>query len=142
MSFAYKGGAVVETAVGALDAYAGVTNEALKAAHAWEEEIIKDASGLAATWVPRDEHVILDVTVKLTGASVAAAKAASIFLAPYAPVVLSGFDLSWMNATWQYIGGTAIDLSDSKHGGATIKLRKYANSAQQTAATTAVTYLA
>jgi len=139
MALTYKGKATVETAVGALDAYAGVTNESLKAAQAWEEEVIKDAEGKDASWVPRNEHIILDVTVKLTGASIAAAKAAAIFLAPYAAVVLSGFDLAWMNATWQYIGGSSIDLSDAKHGGATIKLRKYADAAQQTAATTTAT---
>ena len=139
MSLTYKGKALVETAVGALDAYAGVTNESLKAAHAWEEEIVKDDSGKDMSWVPRNEHVILDVTVKLTGASISAAKSAAVFLAPYAAVVLSGFDLSWMNATWQYIGGSSIDLADVKHGGATVKLRKYADAAQQTAATTTAT---
>ena len=139
MAITYKGKAAVESAVGALDAYAGVTNEALKAAQAWEEETIKDAEGKDCTWVPRNEHITLDITLKLTGASITAAKSAAVFLAPYAAVVLSGFDLAWMNATWQYIGGAAIDLTDSKHGGATIKLRKYADNAQQTAATTTAT---
>lgn len=139
MALTYKGKATVETAVGAMDAYAGVTNETVRAAQNWDEETVKDAEGKDQTWVPRNEHITLDVTVKLTGASIAAAKAAAVFLAPYAAVVLSGFDLSWLNATWQYIGGAAIDLSDAKYGGATIKLRKYADAAQQTAATTTAT---
>jgi len=135
----YKGKAVVESAVGALDAYAGVTNESVRALQNWEEEVVKDDRGRDMTWIPRNEHILLDVTVKLTGASQAAAKAAAVFLAPYAPVVLSGFDLGWLNATWQYVGGATIDLSDTKAGGSTIKLRKYANAAQQTAATTTAT---
>lgn len=139
MALTYKGKATVETAVGALDAYAGVTNETVRAAQAWEEEVIKDAEGKDQTWVPRNEHITLDVTVKLTGTSIAAAKAAAVFLAPYAAVILSGFDLSWLNATWQYVGGSTIDLTDVKAGGATIKLRKYADAAQQTAATTTAT---
>ncbi len=139
MAITYKGKATVESAVGDLDAYAGVTNEALKAAQNWDEEVVKDEEGKDQTWVPRNEHIMLDVTIKLTGSSIAAAKAASVFLAPYAAVVLSGFDLAWLNATWQYVGGSAIDLTDAKYGGATIKLRKYADAAQQTAATTTAT---
>jgi hypothetical protein len=137
MSLACKGKAIVETSVGALSAYAGVTNESVKATHAWDEELVKDDTGKTMTWVPRDEHVILDVQVKLTGASFSAANSAAIFLAPYAKCTLSGMDLSWMNADWQYIGGASIDLSDTKHGAATIKLRKYADGTQNTASTTA-----
>ncbi len=139
MALTYKGKAIVETAVGALDGYAGVTNESLKAAQDWVEEVIVDAEGKDMTWVPRNEHVILDVEIKLTGSSIANAKASGVFLAPYAAVVLSGFDLSWMNATWQYIKGSSISLADLKHGSATIKLRKYADAAQQTSATTTAT---
>lgn len=139
MALTYKGKAVVETAVGAMDAYAGVTNESVRASQNWDEEVVKDAEGKDQTWVPRNENITLDVTVKLTGSSIAAAKAASVFLSPYAAVVLSGFDLSWLNATWQYVGGSAIDLSDTKYGGATIKLRKYADATQQAAATTTAT---
>lgn len=139
MAITYKGMATVESAVGAMDLYAGVTNESLKSAQAWDEEVIKDAEGKDQTWVPRNEHITLDVTVKLTGSSIAAAKAAAVFLDPYSAVVLSGFDLAWLNATWQYVGGSSIDLTDTKGGGATIKLRKYKNAAQQTAATTTAT---
>jgi len=134
-TLAYKGKALVETVVGAMDAYAGVTNESLKANHAWDEETVKSDQGKDQSWVPRNEHIIIDVQVKLTGASIAAAQSAAVFLAPYAPVVLSGFDLAWLNATWQYIGGSSIDLSDTKRGGATIKLRKYADETQQASAT-------
>lgn len=139
MALTYKGMATVETCVGAMDGYAGVTNESARAAQNWEEEVIKDDEGKDQTWVPRNENITLDVTVKLTGSSIANAKAAAVFLSPYAAVVLSGFDLSWLNATWQYIGGSTIDLTDVKYGGATIKLRKYADAAQQTAATTTAT---
>ncbi len=139
MSLAWKGKGLVETAAGALDVDAYVTFESLKANHAWEEEIVKDAAGADAAWVPRNEHIILDVNVKLAADTIAHAKAGGAFLAPYAAVVFSGGDLSFMNATWQYIGGASIDLSDAKHGSKVLKLRKYADSAQNTAAVTAAT---
>ena len=134
-----KGKAIVETSVGAMDVYAGVTNEQLQAAHAWESEEIKDDKGFDMTWIARNENFTMSVEIKLTGASKAAAATAAVFLAPYAAVTLSGFTLSWMNAVWQYVGGTTINLSASKHGTANIKLRKYADATQNTASHTDAT---
>ncbi len=131
-----KGKALVEGVAGAMDLYAYVTNESLKAAQQWDEETAANDQGAVMSWVPRNERIELDVTVKLSGDTIAHAKSGAAFLAPYAAVVLTTFDLTWLNATWQYIGGSTIDLADSKHGMATVKLRKYADSTQQTAATT------
>lgn len=141
------GKAAVTTTAGSMDLYANVTIQGVKGSQTWATEEVQDFEGFDAAWLARNEHVEIKVNVKLTGTSKANAIAGATFLLPLSAVVLSGFDLPWLNAAgisgprytgnWQLREGTAIDLTNDKTGGAEITLRKYADPTQNTAATTA-----
>jgi hypothetical protein len=140
------GTAVVITSAGALAAYAAITIKNAKGNQEFEVEDIKDFAGFDQTAVGRNTFVTLHVTIALTGASKAAAIANGAFLLALSPVVLTGFDLPWINTSgdaagnyignWQYRSGASIDLSQDKSGGAEIVLRKYQNSTQNALLTT------
>lgn len=134
-----RGIAKVTTTSGALDAYAGITTQSLKAKHNWENAMVKDAAGFEIGWDGRNSHIIITVNFKLTAASVAAAIANGAFLLEFAEVTLSGFDLPWLNAAgvggfytghWCYFEGGSIDLSNTEPGGAEINLRKFKDPTQ------------
>lgn len=139
------GKATVITTAGALDAYASITIGNVKGDHTWEPEEVKDFEGFDQSWLARNEHINISISVKLTGASKVLAIANGAFLVPYSAVTLSGFDLPWLNTTgvggkytgtWQYREGGSLDLVNTGVGGMEIKLRKYADPTQNTAATT------
>lgn len=141
-----NGKASVITTAGALDAYASVTIQGIKGDHNFSVEEIQDFGGFDQTWLARNEHINIKLSLKLTGASKAAAISNGAFLVPLSAIALSGFDLPWLNATgvggkytgsWQYREGSSIDLSNDKVGGSEINARKYADPTQNTAATTA-----
>ena len=139
------GKAALITTAGAIDAYANVTLESVRADHAWDEEVIKDFAGFDESWIARNAHIMIACTIKLTGAGKAAAITNGAFLLPNALVTLSGFDCPWLNITgvagiftggWQYYKGGSIDLRNDRVGGLDLPLRKYADPTQNTASTT------
>lgn len=142
-----NGQAVVITASGLMDVYVNINIQGIKGSHNAEFEEVKDFEGFDASWLARNEHIEMDVQVKLTAASKVAAALNGAFMKLLSAVLFTQADLNWINATglpdgrytgkWQYRGGSDIDLSADKTGGMTIKLRKYADAAQNLAATTA-----
>lgn len=142
-----NGQAVVITASGAMNVYASINIQNIKGSHNFATEEIQDFEGFDATWLARNEYIEMDVQVKLTGASKALAAANGAFMVPLSAVAFTNADLNWINATglpngtytgnWQYRSGGDIDVNNDKPGGMTIKLRKYANAAQNTQATSA-----
>lgn len=141
-----NGLASVITTAGTLAAYASITIQGVKGDHDFDTEELKDFAGFDQTWLARNEHINLKLSLKLTGASKALAIGNAVFLVPLTAVVLSGFDLPWLNAAgvggkytgnWQYRSGGSIDLMNDKTGGSEVNLRKYADPTQNTAATTA-----
>jgi hypothetical protein len=137
-----RGIAKIQTTAGALDAYVGIAIQTLKAKHAWDAQSVKDNAGFEFGWDARNTHIIITINAKLTAASQAVAVTNGAFLAELAEVVLSGFDLPWLNTTgvggfytghWCYHEGGSIDLSNEQPGGIEISLRKYKDPAQNTA---------
>lgn len=133
------GQARVQTTAGALDAFAGVAIQTLKAKQNWNSQEVKDFGGFEFAWDARNTHIIITVAFKLTAASVAQAVANAAFLAEFAQVNLSGFDLPWLNATgvggkytgaWCYFEGGSIDLSNEMPGGMEVQLRKFKDPTQ------------
>ena len=137
-----KGTAKIETTAGSLDAFVGVAIQTLKAKQGWDAQNVKDFAGFEFGWDARNTHIIITVSFKLTAASQAVAVTNGAFLAEYAQVALSGFDLPWLNTTgvggvytgnWCYHEGGSIDLSNEQPGGMEISLRKFKDPTQNSA---------
>lgn len=134
-----RGKARVLTASGTYDAWAQVSTQSLSGKHNWDGSNIKDAAGFENAWDARNANIVISVSLILTGASKAAAIANAAFLEEYDEVVLSSFDLPWLNATgvggyftgsWCYHEGGTIDLSNERPGGMNISLRKFKDPTQ------------
>jgi len=139
-------GCVITTA-GTVDVYAAASIQGTKGQQQWTTEIVQDFGGFDAAWLARNEFIELSLTLKLTAVSRAAANLSAVFMLPFATITLSGFDLDWINVAgvsgrytgaWGYIEGGSIDLNNGAVGGVEIKVRKYANAAQNTAFLTTV----
>ncbi len=127
-----RGKANVDGVVGTLTLIVYPVQQSAKSQQQWDEEIVKDVSGFDAAWIARNEHRLMDFAFKLLGDTAANAKAGGAFVAAFATVTLSGFDLSEFNGTYQNISGAEIDLGNTKVGDFSTKFRKYADSTQNT----------
>ena len=134
-----RGKARVEGVVGSLDVVTYPVAQSGKQTFNFDEDIVKDNIGFAAAWSARDHHRLNDFAFKLLGDTAAHAKTGAAMLAAFATVTLSGFDVADMNGAYQNISGQEIDLGNTKVGDMMLKLRRYDDSTQNTAATTAPT---
>lgn len=137
-----RGVAKIETTAGTLDAFVGIAIQTIKAKQQWDAQNVKDFAGFEFGWDARNTHIITTINFKLTAASQAVAITNAAFLAEYAAVALSGFDLPWLNATgvggvytgnWCYHEGGSIDLSNEQPGGMEINIRKFKDPTQNAA---------
>lgn len=131
-----RGKATVDGIVGSIDVVVYPLQQSGKLTQNFEEEVGKDVKGFDAWWLARNEHYLADFGFKIVGDTLANAKAGGVFLAPFATVTLSGFDLTTFNGAYQNVSGADIDLSNVKVGELALKLRRYTDAAQNTAATT------
>lgn len=127
-----RGKAVVEGVDGALDVVVYPVQQSAKATQNWDAEELKDEGGFDMAWLSRNHHYLNDHAFKIVGDTAAHAAAGGVFLAPWATVTISGFDLAQFNGTYQNISGAEIDLGNTKVGDLMLKLRKYADSTQNT----------
>lgn len=102
----------------------------------FEEEVIKDQHGFDTAWLARNQHTMADLGMKIVGASVATITSQTWPLAPYATVTLTGFALSTINGSYQYLTGADANFNFDKVAEATFKLRKYADPTQNALAVT------
>lgn len=131
-----RGKASVEGIPGSIDLVVYPVAQSGKMTMNFEEEVVKDVHGFDAAWLARNTHYLLDFAFKLLGDTQAHAVSGGVFIAPFATVTLSDFDLAAFNGTYQNISGQEIDLGNTKVGDLNTKFRKYDNSDQNTAATT------
>ncbi len=133
-----RGKASVEGIPGSIDVVVYPLAQTAKLAQNFTEEIIFDIHGFAAAWLARDTHYLADFGFKLLGDTQLHAVAGGAFLAPFATVTLSGFDLGAFNGTYQNISGAEIDLGNTKVGDLALKLRRYDDATQNTLSQTQV----
>lgn len=131
-----RGKASIEGVAGAIDLVVYPVKQTVRHSQNWEEEIVKDERGFDAAWLSRNHHKLMDAAFKLLGATAANAASGGAFIAPLATVVLTAFDLTEMNGSYQNISGAEIDLGNTKVGDFMLKFRKYDDSTQNTAAIT------
>jgi hypothetical protein len=112
--------------------------ESMKFTHNFEEDIIKDEQGNDAAWRAFNEKYEGDLAMRLvmTGSpsTFANAKALAAALTPYAIVAISGCDIAAWNTSYQVITGSDIGLTNNTAGSMSWKLRRYADSTQNTLA--------
>ncbi len=135
-SVTVRGKAVVEGFDITFDVVLYPVQQTGKMTQNFEEEIIKDPHGFDVSWLARNEHEMFDIGLKLLGDTHAHALAGAAFLAPLAVVTVSGAAVSLLNTTYQVVSGGDIDLGNTKVGDFNLKLRKYADSTQNTLAAT------
>lgn len=136
-----KGKAIIEAIVGGVPTniavWAAILPQSQDATQNWDEEIIKDGQGYDASWLARNLNKVRSMTIKPTAASKAAAKLATVFLSPFAKITFSGSDSTEFDGDWQYLSGAKIELKNDSSATLTFSCKKYDDSTQNTASTTA-----
>jgi hypothetical protein len=131
-----RGKASVSGIAGTMDVILYPVMQTAKFSHKIDLKVVQDAQGDDAAWKWNNEQVEADWMMKLLGDTIAHAKAGGAFLAPGAVITCSGFDLSFINTTWVYMGDGTIDLKNDDVGDNGFKVRKYVDSTQNTAFST------
>jgi len=131
-----RGKATLSGSTAAFDVILYPVQQSMKMSQHFDEEIIKDAVGQDAAWLARNEKYEGDIAMKLLGDTAAHAQAGAAFLGPLAIVTISTCLCTAWNTTWQVIAGGDIGLVNDKVGDITFKLRRYADSTQNTLAGT------
>lgn len=106
----------------------------------------KDETGNDCQLAASNEHMEFDVEFKPSGASIAAAKASAVFVAPLAKVTISGITIGpqtvqggvdrGYNGDWINMAECSLSTKNNDNATMTMRLRKYVNVAQNTSLTT------
>lgn len=136
MAQVVRGKASVHGVAGSFDVILYPVAQSMRFSQNFELDIAKDNQGDDAAWRTSNETYDLDMGMKLLGDTIAHAKAGAAMLAPLAAVAVSSGDAAIANGTYQVMNGAEIDLGNTKIGDITFKLRRYANSTQNTLFTT------
>lgn len=136
MANVLRGKAQVHGVVGTFDVITYPVAQSMRFSQSFDLDVAKDELGNDAAWRTANELYDVDLAMKLLGDTLAHAKAGAALLAPLATVTISSGDASIVNGTYQVINGGEIDLGNTKIGDITFKLRRYANSTQNTLFTT------
>lgn len=141
-----RGKAAIHGVAGTIDVIVYPVQQKLKMTQHFDEEIGKDEDGGDAWWIARNERGELDIGLKFVGDTAAHAATpvtdadkstlGQPFLQPYQTVTLSDFALAALNGAYQNISGTDLDMENTKVADGNYKLRRYADSTQNTSATT------
>lgn len=140
----FKGTASIEGITGSFDVIVWLPQTG-RVADNFEEEVVKDQHGFDTAWLARNQHLLMDVGMKVVGmatATKAAFLTAQFFpLFPLTIVTLSNFVFAsdpygsnGLNGSYQYMSGADLNLSFDKVAEATFKLRKYMDTGQNSVA--------
>lgn len=128
------------TSTGAKVGVTGIGNflmDTAKGVHNWKTTELQDEQEFDAAWIATNPHFEVDLEWTPAGDNRAAAASGIVLLDPYAKVTLSDFAVDAFNGDYQYRGGMSIDLTKAA-GKTRIKVRRYIDTAQNTAAVTTV----
>jgi hypothetical protein len=112
----------------------------LKLSQNWEEDMLKDEQGDDNSVRAHNEKYIGDLGMilvdKSSTSTAANAKAGAAFFAPLANVTISTCDVAAWNAVYQVESGSDISQENTQGGKIAFKLRRWADSTQNTLMTT------
>lgn len=153
-----RGKATINGSNATYDVLLFVSTQSLKLMQEWEEEVGKDSNGFDAWWLARNEHGILDIKIKFVAPAVANTSAfiagspvtggvstlGQPFMTPLASVTITGAGLNQagsaglaaLNGVYQNMTGADVDMENTKVADGSYKLRRYADSTQNTLANT------
>lgn len=142
----FRGLAAVEGVAGAFDAILYAVKQSLDLTQEFEKEEVKNEHGADISWLARNENAKFSCKLKLVGDTVAhsiipatAAGTSAIsdmgqpFLAPLSTLILSGFKMAALNATYQLQPGCKVAMVNDKVAELDLNLMRYASADQQTA---------
>ena len=131
-----------------LTGYASFLMDKAEAEQMFESYFTKDSQGNDAGGTAWNEHADIVVDFIVTGSTRAAAANNVLFPSPFAVMSMANFQVNgifnstgtyFFNATFLYVGGARISLSNVVAGKLTgLKMRTWANSTQNTLMTTLV----
>ena len=150
---------VVVAAATANSAGNNALTQSIKGTQSWDEEVIKDNQGYDAVWLFRNEHEMVDVDMYFVSTTAASAKlpvatvtysagtaGASIsglgtapFLGAGSVINIAAGDVTAFNGLFQVQSGGDCTLTNTGAWKYTLKLKKYATTAQNTAFATTPT---
>ena len=114
--------------------------QSMKLSQEFDEDVTQNDIGDDCAWRARNEKYMGDVGMKLMDkgatSTLAHAKTGAAFLSPYAIVTISNAAVAAWNTTWQVVSGGGIDQDNVKIGDISFRLRRYADSTQNTLAAT------
>lgn len=140
MSSAFINGKARITGVaGTFTVLSNMTTKTAKFANEWESDIIQDELGNDCSWRWRNGKLTGDVNFVLCGSTAALLAAGAVLANPGTSITLSGFAITGVDGAWQLLEGQSIDLSNTDTGTMAVKLRRYTDAAQNTAANTTAT---
>lgn len=103
----------------------------------WDEKKVMDASGFTAGKRSTDHHIKMDFTFKPTSDTLAHAKSATVFLAPYAKITFAATEAADFSGDWCLESGSKIEIKNDDYANYTLSCIRYLDSGQNTSMNTA-----
>jgi hypothetical protein len=134
-----RGLAIINSIVGGvptnITAWAnGILPQSSDATQNWEEEKIKDTRGFDAVWLARNAHLVRKFEFKPTSDTLAHAKSATVFLAPYAKLTFASSEASDLDGDYRLMDGAQIQIRNDATATYTLSCVKYSDADQNVAA--------
>ena len=103
----------------------------------WEEKKVMDAAGFTAGKRATDANIKQTFTFKPTADTLLHAKAATVFLAPYAKITFAATEASDLVGDWCLESGSKIEIKNDDYASYTLTCIRYLDNTQNAAMNTA-----
>jgi len=110
----------------------GISPQSSSVTQGWKEENVMDAGGFENASLARDHAYTRQMEFKPTSTTLAQAKGATIFLAPFAKLTFSGSEASDFDGDWRLENGAQIQLKNDQTASVTVPCKRWADGTQNT----------
>lgn len=110
----------------------GISPQSTSVTQNWNEENIMDAGGFENASLARNHNYTREFSFKPTSDTIAHAKGATIFLAPFAKMTFSGSEASDFDGDWRLENGAQIQLKNDATADVSVRCKKWADGTQNT----------
>lgn len=117
----------------------GILPQSQEASLEWEEKKVMDAFGFTAGKRSTDHNIKMTFTFRPTSDTLAHAKAATVFLAPYAKITFTATEAADLSGDWCLESGSKIQIKNDDYAEYTLTCIRYLDSTQNASLTTAPT---
>jgi hypothetical protein len=127
-----RGLAIINALVGGVptnvSVWANISPQTAAVTQKWDLETVKSSNGTTVSRQARDHQFDKKVTFKPTATTLAAAKSATVFLAPLATLTFAGSDASDFDGNWQLDTGADIQIKNDATAEYSFSCNKLADS--------------